>query len=42
MSESIKATRYPRRAMDIPIFAAVVVFPTPPFPDVITIVRGVI
>ena len=39
MSASTRHTLCPSRAMDIPRFADVVVFPTPPFPDVITITR---
>jgi hypothetical protein len=36
MSVSTITTFFPSCASPIPIFAAVVVFPTPPFPDVIT------
>ena len=39
ISASIKQTLYPSLAMDIPRFALVVVLPTPPLPDVITITR---
>ena len=37
MSVSIKHTFFPSTAKLEPKFAVVVVFPTPPFPDVITI-----
>mmetsp|Transcript_1503 Transcript_1503/g.3412 ORF Transcript_1503/g.3412 Transcript_1503/m.3412 type:complete len:234 (+) Transcript_1503:684-1385(+) len=40
MSASTSTTRYPRRAMDIPRLALVVVLPTPPLPEVITITRA--
>lgn len=36
---SHRPTLYPRRAMDIPRFADEVVLPTPPLPDVTTIMR---
>ena len=36
-SVSIRTTLYPAFASAVPMFALVVVFPTPPFPDVITI-----
>ena len=39
MSASINATLWPSLAMDIPKFAVAVVLPTPPFPEVTTIVR---
>src|SRR5579883_1408593 len=38
-SASIRATRAPRRASAVPRFAVVVVLPTPPLPDVMTIAR---
>jgi len=38
ISASTRATEYPRRAMDMPRFAELVVFPTPPFPEVTTTV----
>jgi hypothetical protein len=39
MSASINATLCPSLAIDMPKLAVAVVFPTPPFPDVTTMVR---
>mmetsp|Transcript_14153 Transcript_14153/g.60562 ORF Transcript_14153/g.60562 Transcript_14153/m.60562 type:complete len:252 (+) Transcript_14153:413-1168(+) len=40
MSASTRHTRYPKRAMLMPRLAEVVVLPTPPLPEVITITRA--
>ena len=40
-SASIRRVECPNRASDIPILEVVVVFPTPPLPDVTTITRAI-
>ena len=42
MSVSMITTLCPRNASPVPMLAVVVVFPTPPLPEVITIVLPVI
>ena len=41
-SASMATTEKPKRARERPMLAVVVVFPTPPLPEVMTVTRGVV